>query len=90
MILAKVGKSEFDQFERIGIMAALLVSAWLLRPASPVEHPLIFVFLSQFLLSLPLLLALGGPFFLRRIRRSLEMEAQALRDGVANATREGN
>lgn len=89
-MLKKVHRAEFDQFERIGIVAAVVISAWFLRPAANAETTVAFAFLSQLLLSLPLLLILAGPFFLRRIRRCLDAEANALHDGIANSSQEGN
>lgn len=89
-VLKKVHGAEFDQFERIGILAAVMISAWFLRPVANAETSVAFAFLSQLLLSLPLLLILAGPFFLRRIRRCLDAEAKALHDGIANSSQEGN
>lgn len=89
-ILGKVREAEFDQFERIGIIAAVVISAWFLRPAANAESSVPFAFLSQMVLSLPLLLVLAGPFFLRRIRRCLEAEAKELHHGKANSSQERN
>ena len=89
-ILGKVREAEFDQFERIGIIAAVVISAWFLRPAANAESSVPFAFLSQLVLSLPLLLVLAGPFFLRRIRRCLEAEAKKLQDEKANSSQERN
>jgi len=89
-ILGKVQAAEFDRFERIGIIAAVVISAWFLRPAANAETSVPFVFLSQLVLSVPLLLVLAGPFFLRRIRRCLEAEAKKLHDGKANTSQERN
>jgi hypothetical protein len=89
-VLSKVQEAEFDQFERIGIIAAVVISAWFLRPAANAETTVPFAFLWQLVLSLPLLLILAGPFFLRRIRRCLDAEAKALHDGIANSSQKGN
>ncbi len=88
--LAKVQEAELDQFERIGIIVAVVISAWLLRPAANAETSVPFAFMSQLVLSLPLLLMLAGPVFLRRIRRCLDAEAEALRRGKTNTTQERN
>lgn len=88
-ILGKVQAADFDQVERIGIIAAVVISAWFLQPATNAEISGPFAFLLQLLLSLPLLLILAGPFFLRRIRRRLDVEAAALHGGVANPSRKG-
>lgn len=90
IILGKVQEAEFDRFERIGIIAAVVISAWFLRPAAKAETSVPFAFLSQLVLSVPLLLILAGPFFLRRIRRFLEAEAKALHHGKANSSQERN
>ncbi|MDP3539774.1 MAG: hypothetical protein Q8S26_13855 [Azonexus sp.] len=87
-VLGKVQKADFDQFERIGIIAAVVISAWFLRPAAIAETSLPFVFLSQQLLALPLLLILAGPFFLRRIRRCLDAEAKELHNVKATTSQE--
>lgn len=89
-VLGKVQEAEFDRFERIGIIAAVVISAWFLRPAANAETSVPFAFLSQLVLSMPLLLILAGPFFLRRIRRFLEAEAKELHHGKANSFQERN
>lgn len=91
-VLNKVQEAEFDQFERIGIIAAVVISAWFLRPAVNADTAMPFAFLSQLVLSLPLLLILAGPFFLRRIRRCVDAEAKAkvLHDGIANSSQKGS
>ncbi|MCE1181695.1 MAG: hypothetical protein LWW81_05225 [Rhodocyclales bacterium] len=90
VVLSRVKDGEFDQFERIGIIVAVVISAWFLRPAANAETSVPFVFLSQLVLSFPLLLILAGPFFLRRIRRYLDAEAKASQNGGAHSSREGN
>lgn len=90
-VLGKAREAEFDRFERIGIVFAVVIATWFLRPeANAEESALPFVFLSQLLSSLPLLLILAGPFFLRRIRRCLDAEAKALRDKQSNFFQERN
>lgn len=74
-VLGRAREAEFDQFERAGIIAAVVSSAWLLRPAANAETSAPLVFLAQLLLALPLLLVLAGPFYLRRMRRALDAEA---------------
>lgn len=89
-VLGQVQEAEFDRFERIGIIAAVVISAWFLRPAANAESSVPFAFLSQLVLSVPLLLILAGPFFLRRIRRFLEAKAKELHHGKANSPQERN
>lgn len=73
-VLSRVKDADFDQFERIGIVAAVAFSALFLRPEANAENSVVFVFLAQLAMSIPLLLILAGPFFLRRIRRCLDLE----------------
>lgn len=61
-----VGK-EFDRFERMGILGALLIATWLLQP----EEGAVRSSAAVFLLAIPLLIVLAGPFYLRRIRRGI-------------------
>lgn len=89
-VLSRVQEAEFDQFERIGIIAAVVISAWGLRPAANAETSVPFAFLSQLVLSLPPLLILAGPFFLRRIRRYLDAEAKALHNQGTHSSKERN
>lgn len=89
-VLGKVMGAEFDQIEKIGIIAAVVITAWMLRPAANAETSVVFAFLSQLVLSLPLLVILAGPFFLRRIRRALDVEAKALQEGKPGLPPEGD
>ncbi len=75
-LLAKMKEVELDRYERIGIIAAVVLSAWFLRPAAGSDASIPLVFLSQFVFAVPLLLTLAGPFFLRRIRRGLHKAAK--------------
>ena len=81
-VLSSVQAREFDQVERIGIIAAVVLVSWFLRPAATSDMTLPFAFLSQFVFSLPLLLLTAGPFFLRRIRRSLDEAARSRQDAA--------
>lgn len=87
-VMRKARQAEFDQFERVGIIAAVIVSAWVLNPAVSADIPFYLAFILQLLLSLPLLMLLAGPFFLRRIRRCLDAEAKTLQEAKANSFRE--
>lgn len=89
-ILSKVQEAEFDQFERIGIIVAVVISAWVLRPTANAETSVPVALMSHLVFALPLLLILAGPFFLRRIRRCLDAEAKELHRGKANTSQERN
>lgn len=81
-LLATVRGAEFDRIERLGIVAAVVLVSYLLRPADGADAPLP-AFLSQWFFALPLLLLTAGPFFLRRIRRALDEAARASRSSPA-------
>lgn len=93
-VLTKAREAEFDQFERIGIVAAVVLSACILQPWQGSDASISFVIFQQWLLAFPLLVLLAGPFFLRRIRRELEaaareLQAQHLDENEANRHRNG-
>lgn len=75
-ILAKARSIEFDRFEQIGTLAGVILVTSLLKPATSTEASVLVTYLIQFLLALPVLLLILGPFFLRRIRRGLEEAAR--------------
>lgn len=81
-VLSGVQMREFDQVERIGIIAAVVLVSWVLRPAASSDMTVPFAFLSQLAFSLPLLLLTAGPFFLRRIRRCLDEAAKSRQDAA--------
>jgi|JI10StandDraft_1071094.scaffolds.fasta_scaffold356520_2 hypothetical protein len=72
---------EFDATERIGLVAGVVLTAYLLRfdvaQAQAMSLPLRY--LMQFVSALPLLALLVGPFLLRRTRRGLEQVIAAHR-----------
>ncbi|MFN4326367.1 MAG: hypothetical protein ACK4FP_10810 [Azonexus sp.] len=80
-VMEKVRCADFDRIERIGIVAAVVLTTWLLRPASGSNSPAAIVFLTQLPVALPLLFLMAGPFFLRRIRRVIDSEARSGREG---------
>lgn len=87
-VLARLQNAEFDGFERIGIVAGVVLVTWLLRPAAGEELSLPFAFLSQLLFALPLLLIVVGPLFLRRSRRALDEVARERTNTHFGASRE--
>ena len=71
-VLAKARAIESDAVERYGVIASLLLVTWLLRPPPGLEVSLPLLLLAQITLAIPGLVALAGPFYLRRIRRGLQ------------------
>ena len=74
-------QAEFDATERIGIVAGVVLTAYLLRfdPAQVQAMSLPLRYLVQFIAALPLLALLVGPFMLRRTRRGLDQVIAARR-----------
>lgn len=72
---------EFDATERIGIVAGVVLTAYLLRfdPVQAQAMSLPVRYLIQFISALPLLALLVGPVLLRRTRRGLEQVIAARR-----------
>lgn len=79
-ILGKAKEIEFDQFERIGTMAGVILVAMLVKPAPSFDTTAVAVFLGQFLFLGPLLTLALGPFFVRRIRRGITLQANERSD----------
>lgn len=88
-LLAQVSGLEFDRFERLGMIAGVVLVTWLLQSAAQVEVAPGMVFLTQLLFSLPLLLLVVGPFFLRRTRRGLDQAIRQRSGLTADSAREG-
>jgi hypothetical protein len=65
-----------------------VLTTWLLRPAADAGGQRRWP-VSQLLMSVPWLLLLAGPFFLRRIRRVLDREASAMPGDKAPRPRKG-
>ena len=89
-LMARVQATDFDRFEHLGIVTALVLTTWLLRPAADAGGSAPLAFVSQLLMSVPWLLLLAGPFFLRRIRRVLDPEASATQGENGARPKEGN
>jgi hypothetical protein len=64
----------FDAIEWTGILAGIAFAALVLRSGPGEPGALFTLYLGQFVLALPLLVVLVGPFYLRRTRRGLDME----------------
>jgi len=73
-VLRKASDVSFDTIERVGVAVALLVTVLLTRYAGT-GMGLADRFgaaILNFIVAIPLLLALGGPFYVRRTRRGLK------------------
>lgn len=73
-ILNRARNTEFDAIEWAGIVAGVAFAAFALRSGAGEPESLFTRYLGQFVLALPLLVVLVGPFFLRRTRRGLDLE----------------
>lgn len=70
-LISEARQQDLDWVERLGVLVALVLASSLLRPAASLEASLPLALLGQWVFALPVLLALAGPFFLRRLRRGL-------------------
>ena len=59
VLMARAQATDFDRFERIGLIAALVLTTWLLRPATDAGTSAALIFVSQLLMSVPWLLLLA-------------------------------
>lgn len=88
-LLARIGGLEFDRFERLGMIAGVVLVTWLLQPAAQIEAAPGMVFQTQLLFYLPLLLLVVGPFIFRRMRQGLDQAIRQRSVSTADAAREG-
>ena len=66
-------ETNFDAIERIGVLAGIAFTTHLLRfDVSESEISLPIRFVAQFVVAIPLLILLVGPFYLRCLRRGLD------------------
>jgi hypothetical protein len=71
--LKQARETSFDAIERIGVLAAIVFTTYLLRfDANESELSLPIRFVAQFVAAVPLLSVLAGPFCLRCLRRGLD------------------
>lgn len=75
-VLGKARQVEFDRLEQIATLAGVILVAWQVKPATSVGVSALFAYLVQFVYLAPILLLVLGPFFVRRIRRGLNLAAQ--------------
>jgi hypothetical protein len=73
-MLRRARETEFDTVEWAGTVAGVAFAAFALRAGGGEPDFLFTHLLGQFVLALPLLTILVGPFLLRRTRRGLDLE----------------
>ena len=89
VILTRACNTPFDLIEWVGILAGVVFAAFVLRAGTGEPEALFPFYLGQFVLALPLLIILVGPFYLRRTRRGLDLELAQRNGGHSwNRTRE--
>ena len=69
--LKQARETNFDLIERLGVVAGVALSTWLLR-SDAAEFALPIRFVAQFIAAVPLLTLVVGPFYLRCLRRGLD------------------
>lgn len=72
-VLNRARDTPFDTIEWVGIAAAVAFVTYALRSGAGEPGSLFTLYLGQFVLALPLLVVLVGPFLLRRTRRGLDL-----------------
>lgn len=75
-VLGKARQVEFDRLEQIATLAGVILVAWQVKPATSVGVSALLAYLVQFVYLAPVLVLVLGPFFVRRIRRGLDLAAQ--------------
>ncbi len=73
-VLKQAKKTEFDMIERIWTLAGLAAVTYLLRlePDQAADLSLPMLYLSQFVVAVPLVILIVGPAYLRCLRRGLD------------------
>lgn len=79
-VLARARATPLDLLEKIGTLGSVLICALLYKPVLSANIEEILAYLVQFAVMLPVFALAFGPFYLRRIRRGIEM---AHRDELA-------
>ena len=79
--LGRARGTPLDGIELAGIVAGVAFAAFALRPGIGTSLSLLMLYVEQFVLALPLLAILVGPFFLRRTRRGLDLQLAQRRGG---------
>lgn len=73
--LSNARSVEFDRIEQACTLSAVIVVAYQIMPMSTIGIDALGKYLVQYVLLLPVLALLLGPFYIRRIRRGLEIES---------------
>jgi hypothetical protein len=81
VLLREARQTELATSERIGILAAVAISAYALQPVGEAGQSLIAGYLVQFALALPLVALLASPWLARRTRRGLQRAASRFTGG---------
>lgn len=76
-LLAKASQVEFDGVEQVATLLGVILLAWQVKPPQSLGALEFSLYLNQFIYLIPLLVLLLGPFFVRRIRRGLNLAAQS-------------
>lgn len=77
-VLTHAREMPFDIVERVGVLLGVVLVTYLLRfdaiQMEDLSLPLRYIF--QFLAAVPLLILFAGPFYLRCLRRALDLEIE--------------
>ena len=86
--LKRARDCDFETIERIGLLACVALTAYLLRFDAEQFAALSLVarYCIQFIAAVPLLILFAGPFYLRRTRRGLEREIERRRDAISSGS----
>ncbi len=88
-LMQRIRHAEFDALERLGIVIAVVITAWYLGPVTNVDASLPLRILLQMVSAVPLLLLMAGPFYLRRNRRALDQESRAQHSSGCDIAEDG-
>lgn len=77
-VLKRIRETEFDTIEWLGVMAGVVFITYFLRfdPEIAATISPVMRYLVQFVAAFPLLVLIVGPFYLRRLRRGLDLELE--------------
>jgi hypothetical protein len=72
-LLRDCRRSEPDVIERVGLVASLIITVGILEFKETEARSFYAILVEQFLLAIPILIVLIGPFYVRRIRIALDV-----------------
>jgi hypothetical protein len=72
-LLRDCRSSEPDAIERVGLVASLIITVGVLESKESEAPSFYAIFVEQFLIAIPILMVLFGPFYVRRIRIALDV-----------------